>query len=164
LPQTKLQQWIRERDQWLKAHPEPRSPEQDAEYQRVFPDRFNEWLDAGHGECWLRRPEIARIVAGALQHFNGQRYTLGKFVIMPNHVHALVTPLGEWTIEQILHSWKSYTATAINRQLRRTGTVWQSEYFDRLVRNAQALEGFVDYIRQNPVKAGLRPDEYILSP
>ena len=160
LPQNKLQQWYADRGQWLARHPEPHDEATRADYQRQFPDCLQQWLDAGHGECWLRRPAVANIVESTLQHFAGQRYELGDYVIMPNHVHVLVTPLGEWTLNRILHSWKSFSAHEINRMLGRTGPVWQPECFDHLVRNEQALRRFENYIRENPVKAGLRDGEY----
>ncbi len=122
--------------------------------------KFQEWLDQGHGDCWLRQPEIARIVESALRHFDGQRYALGEFVIMPNHVHAIVTPLADNTLSDILHSWKSYTAHQINRLLGRNGPVWQDESFDHIIRNEHTLEQTAEYIRQNPVRAGLKEGEY----
>jgi D-tyrosyl-tRNA(Tyr) deacylase len=161
LPKEKLRQWISERETWQRTHPEPLSDDQRAEYDRLFTDRIHEWLDAGQGECWLRRPRVATIIEQALRHFDGERYELGPFVIMPNHLHALVIPLGEWTIERILHSWKSYTANEINRALQRTGPVWQHESFDHIVRNEQALLRFKEYIRQNPAKASLKEGEFI---
>jgi REP element-mobilizing transposase RayT len=160
LPQDKLRQWYTEEEQWLAQHPEPHDEATRAEYQRRFPDRLQQWLDAGYGECLLRKREVADAVEQALRHFDGERYELGDFVIMPNHLHALVTPLGELTLEEILHSWKSYTAHEINGLLQRTGTVWQPEYFDHLVPNAHCLEQFAAYIEENPVRAGLRAGEF----
>jgi putative DNA methylase len=52
--------------------------------------RIEEYLDAGHGACWLRRPEIAALVEGALRYFDGQRYRLLAWCVMPNHVHTLI--------------------------------------------------------------------------
>jgi len=151
LPQDKLQQWREERSQWLKEHPQPISEEDFADYQRLFPDRLEQWLDGGYGECLLCRDDVSNIVERALRHFDGERYTLGEFVIMPNHVHVLVTPLGEHTLTDILHSWKSYTAHEINRMLQRTGLVWQEEYFDHIVRDTHSVERFAIYIAQNPI-------------
>ena len=153
LPRERLESWQRERDQWCAAHPEPLTEELHTEFERLFPERLEQWLDAGHGECLLQQPEMAAMVESSLRHFHGQRYALGEFVIMPNHVHVLVTPLGEWTLEQILHSWKSFTAHKINKLLKREGKVWQDEYFDHLVRNERALEQHITYIRQNPTVA-----------
>jgi REP element-mobilizing transposase RayT len=161
LPQEKLRQWVAEREQWSRAHPEPHTDAQRAEYEQLFTERMQEWLDAGSGECWLAGAGVARVIETTLRHFEGERYRLGAFVIMPNHVHVLVTPLGGSSIVDILHSWKSYSANQINQLLDRQGTVWQSESFDHIVRNEDALSRFEEYIRENPARAGLRRGEYI---
>jgi len=124
--------------------------------------RIESYLDAGHGECHLRQPEIAALVQENLLHFDGTRYRLLAWVVMPNHVHALIetaqTPLAE-----ILHGWKSYTGKAANRLLERTGDFWQAEYFDRYIRDEEHFRKAVRYIENNPVKAGLAksPEEWI---
>jgi REP element-mobilizing transposase RayT len=150
MPQDKLDQWAAERDAWLKAHPEPHDEATKREYCRLFPERFQHWLDAGHGECILARSEIKRLVEGSLKHFNGSRYVLDDFVVMPNHVHVLITPLAEHSLSAILQSWKSYTAHEINRILGRSGTVWQKESFDHIIRSPAQLEHVRQYIRENP--------------
>ncbi len=151
LPQEKLQQWLAEREAWLRTHPEPHDHATRQEYDRLFPARFERWLDAGYGECILAHPEIQSIVTNALKHFDGIRYHLDPhFVVMPNHVHVLVTPLGEHSLSGIVHSWKSFTAHQINKLLGRSGTVWQKEYFDHIVRSPEHLERFRQYIRDNP--------------
>jgi D-tyrosyl-tRNA(Tyr) deacylase len=154
LPQEELRRWQTEHEQWLQRHPPPLSEVDRREYAEQFPDRFEHWLDAGHGACWLQRPELKHVVEQALRHFDGQRYRLGEFVVMPNHVHVLFTPRGEWTVEQVVRSWKSFTAHEINRQLKRTGPVWQAEYFDHIIRNEQQLQRFEEYIRQHPLGSG----------
>ncbi|MDD4025348.1 MAG: helicase-related protein [Kiritimatiellae bacterium] len=117
------------------------------------------------GACVLRAPAIAGIVRDALCHFDGQRYHLHAWCVMPNHVHAVVTPWGEHTLSAILHSWKSYTAHLINKRLRTHGEVWERESFDHLIRSADALGRFVNYVENNPVEAGLctRPDQWEFS-
>jgi len=112
-------------------------------------------LDRGSGAAWLRRPELAEIVAHTLHHFEGERYHLHAWVVMPNHVHTVVEPSGQHTLGAILHSWKSYTAQAANRQLGRQGAFWQRESYDHLVRDAKDLAGCCEYTEQNPVKANL---------
>jgi putative DNA methylase len=117
------------------------------------------------GSCILRRPEIASIVREALLHFAGERYHLHAWCVMPNHVHVVVTPLGEHTLSQITHSWKSITAKQINKTLGMSGTVWERESFDHAIRTPEHLARFVRYTRDNPVKAGLcaRPEEWPFS-
>ena len=107
------------------------------------------------GSCLLGDPIAARVVADALMHFDRDRYALRAWCVMPNHVHVVFTPVGEWKPSQILHSWKSYTAHEINKALGRTGPVWERESFDHLVRSFDDLQRFVAYVERNPVEAGL---------
>jgi REP element-mobilizing transposase RayT len=80
--------------------------------------RLHEWIDAGHGSCILRQPESARIVEGAFHHFDGERYRLFAWVVMPNHFHVLFQPIGDCSMAEIVASWKRYTATEIKKWLR----------------------------------------------
>ena len=162
IPRGKLIQWQVELREWLSRHPEPRTSEQVLEYAELFAERFHRWLDDCMGECWLRQPKISAMVEEALRFFDGQRYWLGQFVVMPNHVHCLVRPLGKHTLSSILHSWKSFTAKKINAALERGGNVWQDESFDCIVRDASQLEQFSCYIQENPDKAKLREGEFRL--
>ena len=146
LPQVKLQLLQEEKEDWQKKHPEPLSEAEKAEYHRLFSQRVDKWLDAGMGECHLKNPQLAKIVADALTYFDGDRYHLGEWVIMPNHVHVIVTPLGNHTLSQITHSWKSFTANQINKYLNRRGQLWQKESYDQIVRSAQHLERVQIYI------------------
>ncbi len=127
--------------------------------------RIETCLDKGLGSAWMRQPEIANVVEDALLHFDGLRYKMPAWVIMPNHVHALLIPLEPFLLEDIVHSWKSFTANEANRILKRTGQFWQAEYFDRYIRNGEHYFAAVDYIEQNPVKAGLchTPEEWPFS-
>jgi REP element-mobilizing transposase RayT len=117
--------------------------------------RVDEHLDSGFGSCWMQRPAIAKLVADALKFFDGRRYDLLAWCVMPNHVHVVAqTKVGE-TLDGICGSWKSYTAREANRILGREGRFWEREYFDRLIRNDQDLENTVSYVLHNPSKAGL---------
>src|SRR6185437_7295284 len=162
IPQEKLLQWQIEQRDWLRQNPEPRTTEQEEEYAGLFAQRLQKWLDAGEGECWLKNPEVSAIVEQALRFFDGERYRLGHFAIMPNHVHVLVRPLGEHDLSSILHSWKSFTAKQINTILQREGKVWQDESFDCIVRTPAQLEQFSRYIQENPQKAKLREGSFRL--
>ena len=118
-------------------------------------------LDSGTGECHLSRPEIAAIVAESLQKFEAARYRLYAWCIMPNHVHTAMQPQGQWKLEQIVHSWKSFTANEANRILKRHGEFWQREYYDHLIRDGKDLARIVDYIRENPAKANLQNSQWV---
>ncbi len=160
IPQEKLRQWEQEREEWLRQHPEPHYEKDKAEYHEKFSERFQRWLDAGEGDCWLRNSESSAVVETALKFFDGERYLLGHYVIMPNHVHLLVKPVGEYLLKDILHSWKSFSANKINALLRRSGKFWQDESFDYIVRDEHQLEKFAAYIRENPAKARVREGNY----
>jgi REP element-mobilizing transposase RayT len=117
--------------------------------------RVEAYLDAGYGQALLRDAGVASLVEAALLHFDGRRYRLAAWVVMPNHVHLLLTPLSGYTLSSIMHSLKSYTAGEANKLLRRQGALWQEEYFDRYIRDARHYAQTVAYIEANPVKAGL---------
>jgi REP element-mobilizing transposase RayT len=112
-------------------------------------------IDEGRGGCLLRDAGNAEIVRSALEHFDGERYRLVAWAIMPNHVHAMVEQMGGHALGDIVHAWKSYTAKAINKRRRSQGTVWAADYFDRYIRDAEHYEAAVYYIENNPVNAGL---------
>ena len=116
--------------------------------------RIEKYEDSGKGACYLRDERIARLVEDALKRFNGERYRLIAWCIMPNHVHVLIETMHE-PLAGIIHSWKSYTAHEANKLLGRTGAFWSPEYFDRYIRDEDHFRATVDYILQNPVKAGL---------
>ncbi len=77
---------------------------------------------------------------------------------MPNHVHVLFSVLPGAPLGDTVGSWKRYTARHANQQLGRTGPFWQTEYWDRFIRNEGHFNATIEYIDQNPVKAGLVND------
>ena len=113
------------------------------------------YLNVGHGACHLRDPHVARIVEDALLHFDGERYRMIAWVVMPNHVHALIETFEGYPLPNTVHSWKSYTANQANAILDRTGRFWYRSYFDRYIRDERHFWAAVNYIHNNPVKAGL---------
>ncbi|MCM2317595.1 MAG: transposase [Thermoanaerobaculia bacterium] len=125
------------------------------EIDRLFGVRLDLQLDAAYGRCELRRPELANIVSSALTFFDGDRYELAAWCVMPNHVHVVMTPADGWRLDTILQSWKSYTSKQVNKALGRQGRFWQREYFDRVVRDRDDFVQSVGYVVNNPVKAGL---------
>lgn len=155
VPIRLLEEWEHERFTWLKFHPEPWVPEVEVEFYRRFPGRLERYLDTGHGSCVLRQSECSEIVMGALRHFDGERCQLHSAVIMPNHVHLCVAEAGEWRLDQLIHSWKRFTARRINEVLGRRGTLWMPDYFDRLIRDEAHFYRVIRYVRDNPRKAKL---------
>jgi REP element-mobilizing transposase RayT len=97
-----------------------------------------------------------------LLNFDKQRYEMQSFVIMPNHVHLLFAINPSWSLEQIVGSWKKFTARKINANRERRGALWQEDYWDRMVRNAGQQWRYGIYIKNNPLKAKLRAEEYYL--
>jgi len=104
----------------------------------------------------LKDDSIAAVAARALRHFDGDRYLLLAWCVMPNHVHAVVQPEKGHELPDIVHSWKSFSAKRANEMLRRRGRFWHTEYYDHLIRNDRDLEHSVQYVLQNPEKAGLK--------
>lgn len=162
LPKAKLDQWKEEREIWLKRHPRPWNVKMAIRFHKRFSRRIEDWLDQGSGSCALKDPALANMVADALRHFDGERYELVSFVVMPNHVHVLFRPLGSHTIPKIVKSWKWFTARKINRKIGTSGRFWQADYWDRLIRHPLHFRRSAEYIRENPTRAGLSDGQFLL--
>lgn len=114
--------------------------------------------DQCQGSCLLADSDVRQIVTDALMFFERERQTMHALVVMPNHVHLLVTPAPDWTLDQLTQSWKGFTARQINSHLGREGPLWQQESFDRIVRHETHFERVVRYIVENPKKARVLPN------
>jgi REP element-mobilizing transposase RayT len=90
-----------------------------------------------------------------LRHFDGSRYELEAFAVMPNHVHVVFFLHDGSALPKVMHSWKSYTGKKLKRRFGLSENVWQAEYFDRVVRDGVDLSNTVRYVVENPIKAGL---------
>jgi REP element-mobilizing transposase RayT len=145
----------------------PLSELEEQRLARLYSEKIERYLDAGHGSCFLKIDRIAELTRDALFYFDGTRYRLAAWCIMPNHVHVVVqpcagtrttagtaVPLSE--LPEILHSWKSFTAKEANKLLHRAGEFWQVEYYDHLIRDVADFRHAVRYVLNNPAKAGLR--------
>ncbi len=151
LPQAKLQEWQRDRNAWLAGHPKPWDDDVTRQYHTRFTARIERWLDAGYGSCVLADRRVRSVVTDALLLFHAARYALDAWVVMPNHVHVVVTPLLDYGLSAILHTWKSFTSHAVGKRLPNwRGAFWQKEYFDHIVRGPDHLERFRVYISNNP--------------
>jgi len=113
------------------------------------------FLDQHAGECLLRDRRAAKVVADSLMHFDGLRYHLYAWCVMPNHVHVIFSCLAEFDLSSILHSLKGFTSKEINKVLGRSGTLWQAESFDRCLRDSDELGRKIDYVIGNAVAAGI---------
>jgi len=160
LPQTKLAELAAFKTEWLKEHPQPWNEKVKSEYSYLIGERIDEWLDAGYGGCALKDPEVRRIVTDAFLFFNEKRYILHALVVMPNHVHVLLTPAEGYDVITTIGNIKSFTATKINKLLGKSGDFWQRNSFDRMLRCADDFQAKMDYIIHNP--DALSHDTYTL--
>jgi putative transposase len=169
LPQEVLEELEQERAQWRE-----RIAGEQERHQGSIPDdtmeeyqaflirlcrRVEKIMDGGHGSCVLRDPMVRQIVADALTFFEGKRCETHGYVVMPNHVHVAVKPLDGWQPEQLLHSWKSFTANEINKRTGGTGQLWQEDAWNRIVRNDEHWFRVMRYIMRNPDLAKRLPGE-----
>ena len=154
LPKHVLERWLQELKQ-LK----------DKEKLIVLRKRIDRYLDQGYGSCYLKDHRIAKIVQDSLLKFDGVRYALFAWVVMPNHSHFLFTRSEDWKLKDLMQAHKSYTAHEANRVLNRSGQFWTWEYYDRFIRNGKHFRSAVKYIENNPVKAGLcaKPSDWPFS-
>lgn len=116
---------------------------------------IEKWLDSGIGSCLLKEQVIAREVEQSLLYFHNEKYVLHEWVIMPNHLHILITLLDDVSLAKVMCGLKSYTARRINILLSRSGMFWSRDYFDRYIRDSKHFDLVRAYIRDNPVRAGL---------
>jgi len=125
-------------------------------------DLVEKYEDAGYGQCFMGDDRFAGLMKEALLYNDNKRYDLICWCIMPNHVHVLISPFEEVSMSKIMFDWKSYTTHTFNKLLGRIGKIWMNEYFDRYIRDIDHFNKVVDYIENNPVKAGIvtAPSDY----
>ena len=118
--------------------------------------KIEKYLDNGYGSCILKDMEYARIVVDAWHHFDGERYDLTAYVVMPNHVHVLLKVYEGVELAKMVKSWKSYSARCINKSIRDAGlktsapgSLWQRGYWDRYVRDEKHFYQTLEYFKKN---------------
>ncbi len=153
LPQGKLEKWKEERDTWLRLHPKPWTDTKEKEYHLRFTREFEGWLDDGAGACLFRVPGSRTHLEETLMHDQDRQARHHSWVIMPNHVHLLFTPNAP--LDRLMKSWKGISSRRIG-----TGSIWQKNYRDTMIRDAEHFANAVRYIRRNPAK--LPPGIYTL--
>ncbi|MCM2369473.1 transposase [Aporhodopirellula aestuarii] len=182
LPKEVLLRWQRELEHWLKANELPLdlavstavrkskdhhalletlSDAQRREFKKLSDRFFHRSLNECHGKCLLRRPELAELVGNALLFYNDEKYDLDRFVVMPNHVHAMVQFRAGATLEVVSQSWMRYSARQIRAVTGDSGVFWQPEPFDHIIRSPEKFEYLQRYIFDNPRKANLRQGEFL---
>ncbi len=130
-----------------------------------FRKNVEKYLDKGYGECFLKDERVAKMTQESLLFHDEKKYRVVSWVIMPNHMHLLLTPFENIELSEIAHSIKSYTAHKANKMLLRKGQFWQHEPFDRYIRNRKHYVNVIKYIENNPVKAKLceKPEDWKFS-
>jgi len=159
LPQSILDSFRFERNDLLltaKQQGRELSVAEQKRLEELFSERIEAYLDSGCGACHLAKPEVADMVAGTLQFFDGQRYRQFAWTVMPNHVHSVFKSVPDWPLQRVLHSWKSFTSKEANKLLNSSGQFWEPEYFDHLIRDEGEFQRYIEYVLSNPAGAGLQ--------
>jgi REP element-mobilizing transposase RayT len=117
--------------------------------------RVERYLDSGHGSCVLTDERAAGLVESVLWGGDGDRYRLHAWSVMPNHVHALVTPLGPREISDVLQEWKTESTRRVNQELRRAGSLWHPDVIDHEVDHPAEFARMRAMIAANPEQTGL---------
>lgn len=159
LPKPILESYVTERQKILQVAEQQGRELTRLERIRVselFSKRIDSHLDSGTGACPLAKPAIAETVAEALHRFDGERYRLLAWCVMPNHVHIVFEMMPGESLAKVIHSWKSFTANRANSVLGSTGQFWQREYYDHLVRDEEDLGRVIRYVAENPSRAKLK--------
>ena len=146
LPRTVCGEIYDRMEHFKKNHPLPWDADTKLQYWKEVGPMQQRLLDNGYGACWLKYPENRKFLIEAIAFKDNIDYEVYCYVIMPNHVHMLIRPLGLKKIEDILHSIKLFSARQINKFIGRKGNFWMKESFDRLVRNEDHLKHCYNYI------------------
>ncbi len=155
IPQVQLQSLKHWRAIWEKQHSLPRSEICWQQFAQEITGKTDRWMDEGYGTCLFQESRFSRVMSDSLLHFQSQRHFTSCFVVMPNHVHAVIRPMMGFELEDCLQRIKQYVATHVNRELKRRGPLWANESHDRIVRDEEHLWNVVQYIGQNPRRAGI---------
>jgi len=177
IPQSVIEELLKEREIELRkltriTDQTQRERQGDRDNRRSF-GRWDEALDqSSAGPRWLCQPDIAEIVVEALHYRDGKFYDLLAYCIMPNHVHMVFTVAridnpgyirsqieisandNPVPLQSIMQSLKRHTARRANIILGRQGAFWQEEYYDHVARDSEELDRIIQYVLNNPVKAG----------
>lgn len=111
--------------------------------------RISEYEDSGYGACYLKNSMIYDIVKNSFLFYDGRKYDLIKWVIMPNHIHIVIKQKPGVSLPTIIQNWKSYTSSEANKILNRKGEFWMDNYYDTYIRDDEHLEAVIKYIDKN---------------
>jgi len=152
LPEAVLNDFKKKRnDKFLKS-----KSKKEAEVIREQFIRLEKYFDNNPTISLLTKKEIADFICDCFLEGNKRKqYKLHAFVVMPNHIHWMFSSLGIENLFTIRRRLKKITARRINQIIGRNGRLWMKEGFDHWIRTHQEFEKTIDYIENNPVKAGL---------
>lgn len=149
LPKEKLDLLVSMRKHWEAKYPEPRSEEAWNEYAKTVTTSVEKWLDQGAGACHFKHKQFANELTRSLLHFQEQQYFVSCYAIMPNHCHVVIKPLDDFELEDILGSIKGVVSRFINKVIGESGSLWQPECFDRIIRDEEHLYHTIQYFGNN---------------
>lgn len=165
LPRSAVEAWHDEIDRSLarmgRAHPDARDERAVVLKSLGIIDRY---LDAGRGVCTLRDPQMAEVIQRVLCEGNGANYRLHAWCVMPNHVHALVSPCAATDVDAVVKGWKSETTRAISRATGRPGAQWHAEVITYAVSHPLEFERIFESIVTNPTHARMGDWPYVGAP
>ncbi len=162
IPRDVLERLISERTEWESLHPKPWTDDEESEYHNTFSKEADRLMDMGFGECVFRNLNCRDALAKSLSLFDGERFLMHSWVAMPNHVHVLFSLVEGGSLEKVIGGWKGYSARDINVVMGNEGSLWQKDYFDRIIRDWEHMFRVAKYIRRNPEKAKLRDSDFTL--
>ena len=149
LPMDKLGPFQEDRRVWLEQHPQPWNEVCAREYAERFQGAVEKWLDAGYGSCIFGKADARQVVETALRHYDGSRYSLYAFVVMPNHLHALLMPFKGQELRKIMADFKRFVSRKLATRQTWQGAFWQGEYWDTAIRDEEHFRRVRGYIRKN---------------
>lgn len=142
-------------EEWKTVLAMENNAEEPTDVARQMYKLVDKFEDSGYGQCFLADSRVADMMEQTLKHDDGKKYDLISYCIMPNHVHVLIRVSEGVSLSSILHTWRSYSAHEANKILGRSGDFWMKDYYDRYIRDARHYTAVVQYIKDNPAKAGL---------
>ena len=176
IPRSIIEHWIEDRNAWYRSHGLDGNMDKSKwnDIYRSIPEKERRAferdqiakplreLDRCHGACVFRDKAHAELLKNALLYFDGDRVQCGDFIVMPNHVHWIVMPLKGYALEILLKSIKGYVSTRLGKmhpELK--GSLWQSEFYDRCIRDREELARIRVYIADNPAFANISEKDYV---
>ena len=134
---------------------------------------LHEELDQCRGSCVLKHAAPREETSKSLAYFHSDRLWLGDYVVMPNHVHAIIQPIDDWELEDLLASMKRFSSRKIGEWFKTQPEsvhpsqltesryhFWQPESYDRIIRDAEELTRFRTYIAENATKAKIPAGQF----